>query len=41
MIINSESYHGVDEEPLEQNAGGAVRLDTDRWPNAEGPKQKV
>lgn len=26
MIINSESYQRVDEEPLEENAGGAGRV---------------
>lgn len=40
MIINSESHHGVDEEPFE-NAGAAGRPDTDRWASAEGPKQKT
>lgn len=41
MIINSESYHGVDEEPLEETAGGAVRPDTDRWQSAQGPEQEI
>lgn len=41
MIINSESYHRVDKELSEENAGGAGRLDTDRWQGAEGPEQKI
>lgn len=41
MIINSESYHGVDEAPLEETAGGAARPDRDGWQSAEGPKQKM
>jgi hypothetical protein len=41
MKINSESYHGVDEGPLEVIAEGAMRLDPDRWESAEGPEQKI
>lgn len=41
MVINSESRRGVDEEPLEENAGGAGGPDTDRWASAEGPKQNI
>lgn len=41
MIINSESYHRADEEPLEESAEGALRLDTDRWERAGGLEQKI
>lgn len=40
MIINSESYQRVDEEPLEENEK-AVCLDTDGWQSAKGTKQKI
>lgn len=41
MIVSSESHHSMDEEPLEENTGGAAGLDPDGWPSAEGPKQGI
>lgn len=39
-IINSESYHRVEEGPLKENAVGVMRPDTDRWGSAKEPAQK-
>lgn len=41
MKINSESHNRVDEEPLADNAEGAMTVDTDRWGSVEGPEQKM
>lgn len=40
-VINSESYHRVEEEPLKENAEGVMRPDTDRWGSAKGPAQRI
>lgn len=40
-IINSESYHRVEERALKEKAKGVMRPDTDRWESAEGSAQKI
>lgn len=40
-IINSESYHRVEEGALKEKAEGVMRPDTDRWGSAKGKFELV